>query len=566
MILESLVKYYEVLVEKRILPKPGWSQVDVSFALDIDRDGSLLHVVSLRKQEGKKLIPQKMSVPNQVKRSSGIVPNYLCDNASYFLGIDNKGKPERSKKCFLAAKELHNKNLPRDNEASLAVLNFFRNWEIDQADSCVPLQEYKDEIAKAGNIVFLYDGKYVQEVETIKKCWDKSFENNDKEKCICGITGRRDSLAVLHPSIKKIRNSQAAGASLVSFNGDAFTSYGKEQGGNAQTGEYAAFAYGEALNYLTSELKNNYIGDTALLFYSVSGEREYQDAFNAIFFGDNEYYSKEDLEILIKKISAGQSVEFDTKQLDPNMEFYLLGLAPNNARLSVRFFYKGTFGEFVENIRVHQERLSVETSKGGVGNIPIWQLMQETCREGAETSHILAGELIRSIIGNTRYPATLINAIDLRIRADHVIGARRAAIIKAYYLKNPNKNIPEEVLAVGLNKETDHVPYNLGRLFAILERVQEAANPGLNATIKDKYFGGASSTPVTIMPKLIDLAQKHLRKLNPALKVFYDKQIGEILERIPEFPSVLSMPERGAFQLGYYHQMQEMFNSKKGEE
>ena len=572
MILESLVKYYEALAEKGELAKPGWSQVDVSYALDIDINGNLKRVISLKKQEGKKLVPQKMTLPSQIKRSSGIAPNFLCDNSTYFLGIDNKGKPDRSRDCFLATKEYHEKILSVEENAAKAVINFLNNWDTEKAEEHPALQEYKIDILKGGNLIFIYDGKFVHEYEAVRQKWDELYIGVAKEeKYRCSVTGKVDSVAILHPTIKRIRNAQSSGASLVSFNAPAFTSYGKEQGANAQTGEYAAFAYGEALNYLTERITyKNYLGNTAILFYAINGEREYQDAFSALFLGDDDYYSKEDLMKLVEDICEGRAVDFEDKRLDPQMEFYLLGLAPNNARLSIRLFERGTFGEFVKKIKEHQERLAIESGKEAIGLLSTWQILKETCRNRDEEymSPVLAGELTRSIIENTRYPATLINAIDLRIRADHDVGQRRASIIKAYYLKNENKQIPKEVLTVGLNKETNNVPYNLGRLFAVLERIQEAANPGLNATIKDKYFGGASSTPATIMPKLIELSQNHLRKLNPGMKVYYNKMLGEILEKFEEegYPRSLSMPERGAFQLGYYHQMQDLFKSKKVED
>ena len=571
MILESLVKYYEALAEKGELAKPGWSQVDVSYALDIDINGNLKRVISLKKQDGKKLVPQKMSVPSQTKRSSGIAPNFLCDNSTYFLGIDNKGKPDRSRDCFLATKEFHEKRLPEEDNAAIAVINFFDKWDTEKAEEHPALQEYKIDILKGGNLVFLYDGKFVHEYEAVRRKWDELYGGASKdEKYRCSVTGKVDSVATLHPTIKRIRNAQSSGASLVSFNAPAFTSFGKEQGANAQTGEYAAFAYGEALNYLTERITDkNYLGNTAILFYAINGEREYQDAFSAIFLGNDDYYSKEDLMKLVEDICEGHAVDFEDKRLDPQMEFYLLGLAPNNARLSIRLFERGTFGGFIKNIKEHQDRLYIESGKEATGLLSTWQILKETCRNRDEEymSPVLAGELTRSIIENTRYPATLINAIDLRIRSDHEVGQRRASIIKAYYLKNENKQIPKEVLTVGLNKETDNVPYNLGRLFAVLERIQEAANPGLNATIKDKYFGGASSTPATIMPKLIDLSQNHLRKLNTGMKVYYNKMLGEVLEKFEEgYPRSLSMPERGAFQLGYYHQMQDLFKSKKAED
>ena len=586
MILESLVKYYEALANAGELSRPGWSQVDVSYALDIDINGNLKQVISLKKQEGKKLVPLKMAVPSPVKRSSGINPNYLCDNSLYLLGMGNvktdegedeeklKKKKERIKErikeCFFAAKELHTKKMPKGEDVTEAVIQFFNRWDPDKGDESVALQELKDEIIKGGNIVFLFDGKFVHEYDSVKKYLEKTDEDSSAEKCRCSVTGKLDKLATLHPQTKRVRNAQPAGASLVSFNGSAFESFGKEQGANAQTGEYAAFAYGEALNYLTERITyKNYLGNTALLFYAISGENVYQDAFSAIFLGDDDYYDQQDLVKVVEKICDGSVVDFNDQKLDPNMDFYLLGIAPNNARLSIRFFERGTFGQFINNIKCHQTRLAIEGGGNGETFLPTWQLLQETCREGGDVSPILAGEVTRSIIENTRYPATLINAIDARIRADHNVGRRRAQIIKAYYLKNDNKDVPKEVLTVGLNKESDNIPYRLGRLFAVLERIQEVANPELNATIKDKYFGGASATPATILPKLIDLSQKHLRKLNPGNKIYYDRILGEILDKIQVeggYPKTLNMPERGAFQLGYYHQKQELFKSKKGEE
>ena len=569
MILESLVKYYEALAEKGELAKPGWSQVDVSYALDIDINGNLKRVISLKKQDGKKIVPQKMFLPSPEIKGNAIKPNFLYENSTYLLGIDNKEKPEWSKERFLATKEMYKINLPDDENACKAVKNFFDNWDIDKANESNALNELKNEIVKGGNIVFLYEGKYLHDNEAVKDIWDSMCQISSGGKIRCSLTGRFDSLATLHPKIKRVRDAMGGGASLVSFDKEAFTSFGKKQGANAQIGEYAAFAYGEALNYLTERITDkNYLGNTAILFYAINGEREYQDAFSAIFLGNDDYYSKEDLMKLVEDICEGHAVDFEDKRLDPQMEFYLLGLAPNNGRLSIRLFERGTFGGFVKNIKEHQERLSIKSSKEATGLLSTGQILEETCRNGDKKymSPVLAGELTRSIIENTRYPATLINAIDLRIRADHDVGQRRASIIKAYYLKNENKQVPKEVLTVGLNKETNNVPYNLGRLFAVLERIQEAANPELNATIKDKYFGGASSTPATIIPKLIDLSQNHLRKLNTGMKIYYSKQLGEILEKFEEgYPKTLSMPERGAFQLGYYHQVQDYFKSKKVE-
>ena len=149
----------------------------------------------------------------------------------------------------------------------------------------------------------------------------------------------------------------------------------------------------------------------------------------------------------------------------------------------------------------------------------------------------------------------------LRIRADRKIARGRAAILKAYYLKNPHTECPKEVLTVSLNETSSIVPYNLGRLFSVLEAIQQAANPGINTTIKDKYFNSASATPATIFPILNNLAQKHLKKLDTGLRIHYDRQLGQIKELLGEtLPGRLSLPEQASFDLGYYHQTQKRYS------
>ena len=197
----------------------------------------------------------------------------------------------------------------------------------------------------------------------------------------------------------------------------------------------------------------------------------------------------------------------------------------------------------------------------------VWQLLQETVNKNARektASPQLAGDVLMAVLTDGLYPATLINAVTLRIRAEHEITRGRAAIIKAYYLRNKNIKVPEEVLTVELNKDSKYVPYVLGRLFSVLEELQEAANPGINSTIKDRYFNSASATPAVIFPLLINLAQKHLRKLENRQKIYFNKLIGELTERITEpYPKRLTLPEQGAFQLGYYHRNQDRFTKKE---
>ena len=176
----------------------------------------------------------------------------------------------------------------------------------------------------------------------------------------------------------------------------------------------------------------------------------------------------------------------------------------------------------------------------------------------------MAGETLCAILSDTPYPATLLNGVSLRIRAEREITRGRAAILKAYYLKNPHPDIPKEVLTVSLNPDSTNIPYTLGRLFCVLEAIQSSANPGINATIKDKYFNSASAIPSRVFPMLINLAQKHLRKLEKGWSISYSKQLTDLTAKLGEtFPDRLSLPQQGAFQLGYYHQTQARYTKKE---
>lgn len=177
---------------------------------------------------------------------------------------------------------------------------------------------------------------------------------------------------------------------------------------------------------------------------------------------------------------------------------------------------------------------------------------------------MLAGEVLRSVLTDTCYPAQLLNGVTLRIRAEREITRGRAAILKAYYLKNPHPDVPKEVLTVSLNPDCTDSAYVLGRLFSVLEAIQSAANPGINATIKDKYFNSASSTPSHVFPTLINLAQKHLRKLDKGLSISYGRQLTALMGKLEEaFPDRMNLPQQGAFQLGYYHQTQARYQKKE---
>ena len=575
MILQALTEYYRTLENSGQISPLGWGEAKVSYALCIGPEGALEQVVSLQTEQkkGKKtvLAPQIMRLPAPVKRTVGIVPNFLCDNASYLLGVDNKGKPQRTLECFQACKALHEELLDGvDSPAAQAVLAFFHTWQPEQAAGHPALADCWEELMAGGNLVFRHDGAFVHEDALVRRAWDDHYRaEGDGPQMICLVTGEHGTVESTHPSVKNVYGAQSSGAALVSFNAPAFCSYGKEQNYNAPTSKYAAFAYTTALNHLLSDREHVYrMGDTTVVCWARCGGDVYQNMMGWMFFGQEPAYTLSDLQSALKGLCSGNAVELDGARLDPDMDFYILGISPNAARLSVRFFLRNSFGGFLRNAQAHQQRLEiVKPAYDKFDTIPMWKLLDETVNQNSRDktpAPNMAGEVLRSVLTDTRYPATLLNGVALRIRAEHSVTRGRAAILKAYYLKNTHPDVPKEVLTVSLNPDSTNVPYNLGRLFSVLEDLQSSANPGINTTIKDKYFNSASATPAVVFPVLVNLAQKHLKKLDGGLRTYYDKQITGLLFKLGErYPSRLNLPQQGSFQLGYYHQAQSRFEKKE---
>lgn len=584
MILQALTQYYEDLLRLGKINRPGWSKQKVSYSLLLSEEGELLQLLHLQQevQRGNKTVlgPQEMWVPSPVKRSSGIRPNFLCDTSSYLLGVDGKGKADRSIDCFAASKALHLQLLKEvDSPIARAIVRFFEHWDPSQAASHPALQEDWEELLKGGNLTFSLDKQFAALDPAIADAWTQHYEDSsaDAEPIRCLVTGQTGTLARLHPSIKGVAGAQSSGASLVSFNAPAFCSFEHEQGANAPVSDYAAFAYTTALNTLLADRNRvSRVGDTTILCWAAGGESAYQDCFLMSIFNDS--YTENDILNTLHHLSKGESIQWDDTRLSPDTRFYVLGLAPNAARLSVRFFWQNSFGALARNLERHYQRLEIiRPSFDKFPTLPIWRLVLETVRKAPpggrapEPHPRLAGDLLLAVLNDTLYPATLLNGVELRIRAERSVSRGQAAILKAYYTKYLEQFQPDspmkEALTVQLNEQTNYLPYLLGRLFAVLEGLQQRANPGINTTIKDRYFNSASATPAIVFPQLINLAQKHLNKLDGGLAVYYDKQITELSSRITQtLPTRMSLAEQSAFQLGYYHETQRRYTAKTNKE
>lgn len=582
MILQALTRYYEDLLAQGKIDAPGWAPAKISFALYLDETGELTQVVPMSEEVtiGRKTViqPCLISLPVGAEKTSNshLMSNFLWEDSGHFLGIDQKGNAQRGKVAFSSASKLHHTILDGvDSPIARAILSFFDTWKPECAVEHPALVSQIEDITTGGNLLFRVEGRYPQEDTAIQKAWQQYWEKAG-EKAVwmqCLVTGKyHQEIARTHHKIKGSPKYgfQTMGNSLVSFNNDSELSYGHEQNFNAPVGKYAAFAYTAALNHLLADKENvQTIGDTTVICWAEGAEDIYQTfGVAALFDGGKAGLSDDDLRAALKRLANG--LPCDDLGIDPNRPFYILGLAPNAARLSVRFFLRDSFGALMKNVNDHYERMEiVRPAYEKFTYLPLWALLRETVNLNSRDkvpSPSMAGATARAIFSGGRYPASLLETTMLRIRAERHITWGRAAIIKAYYLKNPHEDCPKEVLTVSLNEASTDTAYTLGRLFSVYEAVQQTANPGINATIKDKYFNSAAAMPASIFPVLNNLYQKHLRKLEGGQRVYYDKQVMALKGILGEsYPARMTLAQQGAFDLGYYHQTQKRFTKKEEE-
>lgn len=566
-ILSSLVRAYERLPDA---PPFGFSAEKIGFLISLNDDGSVAHVVDLRDGAGKKKVARQMLVPQPVKRTAGISPNTFWDKTSYVLGI-TAGEGKRTAEEHAAFVKRHLELLAGTSDTGLVALQrFLQSWTPDQFAPPLWPDDMKDQ-----NVVFALESErrtngMLHDRPAAKALWARVSAHGDSAARICLVTGAPGPVARLHPSIKGVWGAQSSGAALVSFNLDAFTSYGHEQGDNAPVSEAAAFAYTTALNrFLERDSSHRIqIGDASVVFWAdasdIAAASEAESLFAAyIDPGAEDAAASKTIGIQLARIRAGEHLAQVAPDLEAGVRFYVLGLAPNAARLSIRFFFEDSFGALTRNYQRFVSDMHIEPAPRD-GYPPLWRYLRETAVLGKSENvpPNLAGEWMRSILGGTRYPLTLLAAVLTRIRADGEVSALRTGILKAILVRNYNREAP-----VALDPSNKDRGYLLGRLFAAYEQAQNAALGGkVNATIKDKFYGSASAQPRKVFSLLEKGSANHLSKVgkqSPGRRVNLEKVIGGIMEAMEPgddpFPPTLSAEEQALFGLGYYHQRNEFF-------
>ena len=585
MILQALVRCYEALAERGELEKPGWSPVKVSWGLELDADGQVKSLLPLGGMDMKsKQFSRTMTLPNKLKSTSRASSNFLWDNSEYILGL---GKKENTTEKNFQACVWRHQEILKDvkHPFAQAIVKFFDGWKPENSFENPIIKTNIKELIKGGNIVFIMEDsngelQFAHDVPEIRRAWDETYISMGNEEVgRCLVTGEKTPIAILHPSISGVYGAKSFGALLVSFNMEASESYGKEQGRNAPVGKYAAFAYGAALNYMVGHADfHGRLGDTTLVYWAEGAEPAYGSAFMAMMGmvgEDKNEITQKELSGVLTALCDGRTVKWANVPLNPKNRFYILGLAPNASRLSVRFFLQNSFDEFARNYQKHQEDLDiVRPAFDERETLSMWALLRETAiknpNKPPKFQRQLVEEMLNAILTGSPYPSTLFTQVEIRIRAEKEINRGKAAIIKAYLLRNvveqqkDQTHVYKEVLDVELNEQSTYLPYRLGRLFAVLEAVQQKANPNINTTIKDRYFNSACATPALVFPTLLRLAQSHLSKIGGGAEVYYDTMITELLGDVTQsYPLRLSLQDQGIFQIGYYHQKQKLFTKKE---
>jgi CRISPR-associated protein Csd1 len=596
MILAALKDYYRRLLDDPDsgVAEPGYSQEKIGYTIVLNEEGSVVDVNDLRDNSGKKSLDRLLSVPASFKRPGTSSKSFfLWDKTSYVLGVSKNA--ERTEQNHAAFNSLHQKVLAGDDDPGLkALLAFLDAWTPQQFQEN-PHFVRQGEAVLDTNVVFRLDGEhqFLHERPAARAIW-RAMQGQaaDTTNGTCLVTGERAPLARLHPAIKGVNGAQSSGASIVSFNLDAFTSYGKAQGENAPVSEDAAFAYTTALNHLLRRDANNrqrlQIGDTTVVFWAQAADRACaQDAedFLAAFLNGEKETDGQASEVLrdalervrqmrpLRELSCHLHLEDDTR-------IFVLGLAPNASRLSIRFWETDRLATFAKRLADHYADLALEPSAWRRPPTPQFLALQTAPIYGGkakadDVQPLLAGELTRAILTGMRYPSSVLAAIVMRFRADGQISPLRVALCKAVLARNarlgrkPGQPTDQREPPMSLDLANTDPGYLLGRLFATLENVQYHALKSVNATIRDRYYGAASATPASIFPVLLRNAQNHLSKLRKektGLAINLEKDIGLVIDALPAtFPRSLRIEEQGHFAIGYYHQTQARFARSNGQ-
>jgi len=565
MILQALVDYYKrksADPDSSISP-PGFENKDIPFLVQLNREGKFMGIEDTRDKDGKKLKGKIFQIPQAIKRSGSKAPaNFLWDNPAYVFGRPSPEKPADAswkKEAFLY--ELKNR-YPQliENSEIKAVIKFL---ETDFLPSLEQDPNWQEIVENQPNITFQIAGMnhlVCQHEEVIRAI--SVSKDTHKRMGTCLITGEEDSISEIHHAIKGVNGSNTSGANFVSFNWDAVESYHKIRGFNSPIGEWACFAYTTALNHLLRSRQKLSFGDSTTIIFWAERPVEMEDLLGAMF--DSPRKDDPDrMTLSVKRLYDSYKIG-SLSNNENSTRFYVLGISPNAARLSARFWWTGTVRDLSFNLKQYFDDLQIVHSWDNREHFSLYQLIQGLAPQGdvQKVNPRMAGSFLKSIFQGTIFPSYLITSVLSRLKDKEGISHRRVAVIKCWINRfTRHHQILEKEVQVALDEANENVGYRLGRLFAVLEKIQEEALVGNSgSTIRERFYGAASSNPVAIFHRLLKLKNHHLSKLESKGRVVnFEKLIAEILATVTDFPSILSLDDQGRFAIGYYHQRQQFF-------
>lgn len=522
----------------------------------------------------------------------GIDKNTIEHRPLYIFGLnydkgtltptDATNKAAKSHNCFCEWNEKFFENI--DSPICKAYLNFIRTWEPEQETQNPHLlalgKEYSSSYYEFGldgspETKLHNDSKFKAAYEDYLAQLNADSDSDDTELSTCSILGEKLPQARIHDKIKGIKGGMSSGCVLVGMKESAFESYGKKQSYNSNVSEKAMKMYTSAFNSLLAD-RSHYktFDDMTIVYFAMKkNDAEECNMFAGMFSGFEDELNKtvvteadRNINTVMTQLKQGRTADMP---YDPNVEFYVAGFTPNSSRISQKFIFHDKFGRIFDNVLKHQQDISFTE---GQHQVSIERIKRELISPKSSKEKVpspLTAALFEAILKGTRYPDELLSTVITRVKTDsdednnHFIKLNdtRAGLIKGCINRKQNK----EEIKMSLDLENKNQAYLCGRLFAVLEKIQQdASGGGLNRTIKDSYFASACSKPSTVFPKLYKLSQNHIKKLSSP--IFYNKLCGEILDGLDgKFPSTLSLDDQGRFIVGYAQQNKALY-TKKSEE
>lgn len=594
MLIHALCDYYDILAkEGKVLPE-GYSSVKIHYLISLTEDGKMDGIIdhqdTVQVPSGKKLKEKKVSKDLQMPKrteKSGIEANIAEHRSLYIFGLnldkdiltpdDRTNKAQKSHQAFVEA------NLGFIEGLHTPLIDAFRsfllNWKPEDETENPWLLGLGKDYGKSG-YAFCLSGHpecLLHEEKEFKEKWeqwyqDKKAKEKDSHIAQDAISGEQTSIARIHNKIKGVYGGLATGSVLVGFNNPSENSYGNEQSYNSNISETAMNKYTEALNYLLSSDRHKMLlDDMTVVFWAMDTGEACENLLMDILFGQSDKMKAEQTERMLAKLFqdaekgtvGGERLTLDG--IDENVDFYMMGLKPNSSRLSLKFLVRKKYADILWNIAKFQNDLQMGKEFHSVSIMRIKRELLSQKSKNEKVNPALLSSLMESMINGIRLPVSLLENVLRRVKADpgdQKVNAVRAGIIKAWI----NRASKKEELKVALDRENYRPAYLCGRLFAVLEKIQqEASGNSLNRTIKDGYFASASARPSMVFPKLIRLSQYHLNKVKSP--VYFNKLTGEIIGHLDGgFPDTLFLKEQGEFVVGYYQQYQSFFEKKNKEE